>query len=312
MSDAGKRTSPVVFVNGKKVPAAHALVSLFKENCVTVFESIKSCGGALFQPEAHLNRLFESAKTLGFKMPKTRSELTRELKTCVKQFKNEDKFVRLMLDDRDSYIFITDRKRPQQIYEEGVDLTTLVTRRNLVHSIPPEVKSNAFVNNVLATIDFIKPDHHPERSQQTTKGLREGSRTGSFGRPSDSLRMTASQAFDGVFLGANGYVVEATTWNIFAVKDGKLLTPESGFLHGVTRQVVIKCASLEHIPVLELRLTRHDFWNADEAFLTNTSGEILPIRSLDARKIGDTIPGPVTKKLQRRFRKERDQELKRV
>src|SRR3989338_996408 len=144
MSDVRKQTRPEVFVNGKKVPSNRALTSLFDERYLSVFESIKSCNGTLFELGAHLNRLFESAKTVGFKICKTRSQLTRELKQCVKQYPNEDKFVRLMLDERNSYIFITDRKRPQSLYDEGVDLTTLVTRRNLVPPEPPEIKSNAF------------------------------------------------------------------------------------------------------------------------------------------------------------------------
>lgn len=116
--------------------------------------------------------------------------------------------------------------------------------------------------------------------------------------------------FDAIFLDSNGYVTEGTIWNIFMAKESKLFTPGCEILNGVTRQFVIECAEKENLATLEVNLTRHDFWNADEAFLTNTSGEIVPIHSLDGRRIGNQIPGRMTKKLMVRFRQELEKELK--
>ena len=73
---------------------------------------------------------------------------------------------------------------------------------------------------------------------------------------------------------------------------------------------MIKCAQEDSLSLFESNLTRHDFWNADEAFLTNTSGEIVPIRSLDGRSIGTVVPGLVTQRLRVRFQKELEKELK--
>ena len=75
-----------------------------------------------------------------------------------------------------------------------------------------------------------------------------------------------------------------------------------GILNGVTRRVVIECARKKGIPVTETPLTRHEFYNADEAFLTNTSWEILPVRMLDGRKVGQKVPGPLTLKLHELFK----------
>ena len=179
-----------------------------------------------------------------------------------------------MVDEHDSFVFLLDRKRPDTIYQQGVDLKTAVTRRHFPKAESPEAKANAFLNNVLA-----------------------------------AMERELSGAYESIFLDQEGYVTEATIWNVFMIKTGILMTPGMGILRGVTRQFVIECAVKEHLPVQETNLTRHDFWNADEAFLTNTSGEIVPIRSLDGRKIGRKIPGSMTQRLMTRFRKEVEKEL---
>jgi branched-chain amino acid aminotransferase len=95
--------------------------------------------------------------------------------------------------------------------------------------------------------------------------------------------------------------------NFFIVKQTILHTPDTfGILNGVTRRFVIKCAQRSGLRVIETPLTRHDAFNADEAFLTNTSWEILPVAELDGRRIGTRVPGPVTLKLKRTF----DQSIK--
>jgi branched-chain amino acid aminotransferase len=218
--------------------------------------------------DEHLARLFESAKTSGLQIKKTASELKREIRLCARRHSEENLFLRLGVDDSDSFIFVLKRERPASIYQIGVRLKTSVTRRNHVNASPPEVKSNDFFNNVLANLD------------------------------------KEENIFDVLFLDSKGYVAESTIWNFFIVKDGKLLTPYVGILSGVTREFVLECAEKERFPVIETFITRHDFWNADEAFLTNTSGEIVPVNTLDGRKIGHEIPGKITRKLMKRFQKE--------
>ena len=266
---------PQIFVNGKKVNSDQIFESSFSEDKIFIFESLRSYEGRVFQLGEHLDRLFESAKTVGLKLPKTRAQIKRELAECLTEYSKQDAFIRLTIDEKDSFIMILDRKRPAWIYEKGVDLKTAVTRRNFVNASPPEPKTNAFFNNVLGMME-----------------------------------QHGSDVYESIFLDSNGYVTEATVWNLFMVKNEKLFTPQTGILNGVTRQFVIECAEEEHFPVFESNLTRHDFWNADEAFLTNTSGEIVPIRSLDGRLIGKEIPGVITRRLMARFHKELMKELK--
>lgn len=108
-----------------------------------------------------------------------------------------------------------------------------------------------------------------------------------------------------VFLNQNGMVAEGTTSNIFMVKEKRILTPStgSGILKGVTRDVVIGLAVQRGLELWETHLTRHEFYNAEECFLTNTSSEILPAVSFDGRAIGNGVPGPVTELLRRDFKR---------
>ncbi len=257
-----------LFVNGKAV-TSEKQYPLPSETSNFVFESLRSYKGVIFRLEDHLRRLSESAKTIDLKLPKTVLDLERELKSCLSKSSASEAFLRISVDEKNSYILVTERKRPSWIYEQGVDLKTSVMRKNIPHAVPSEIKTSAFLTNVLATL---------ERQEENI--------------------------YEVILLDSNGFITESTVWNLFMAKDGKIFTPATGILHGVTRQFVIECALLEGIEVVETNLMRHDLWNANEAFLTNTSGEIVPIRSLDARVIGSKMPGELTQRLMSRFQDE--------
>lgn len=272
MSEPSDSSQFQLFVDGQKVSSVRVHDSSFSEDDIFAFESLRGYQSKVFRIDQHLERLLRSAKTIGLKLPKTSSELKKELLSALAQSGKQEAFLRLGVDRRSSYILVLERRRPEWIYEQGIDLKTAVTRRNLTNSIPPEAKTSAFFNNVLAA-------------------------------------MEKQDAYEVIFLDRNGYVTEATVWNFFMVKGNQILTPGVGILDGVTRQFVIECAQKERLPLVETNLTRHDIWNADEAFLTSTSGEITPIRSLDGRAIGVEIPGKITKRLMNRFRRELEKEL---
>ena len=289
---ASSSVKPQIFINGKT--RSDGLVPCFHpEEQISVFESIRSYGGRIFRLDEHLNRLFSSAKTAGLKLAKSRAQLKKEIKSCLTHWKGSDCFIRLTVDSNNSYIFLLNRKRPPFIYETGLSLKTIVTRRTLTSASPPEVKSNAFFNCVLAAMEL---EAGPAGETAAKQSL-------------ETAAKQSSQTIEAIFLDANGYVTEAASWNIFMVKAGEVRTPQTGFLNGITREFVIECARKERLPVFETTLTRHDLWNADEVFLTNTSGEIAPVRSLDGRLIGKHIPGPVTNRLMSRFRRELEKEL---
>ncbi len=254
-----------------------------------IFESLRAYRGIIFRLDEHLVRFFESAKTLGIKMTQTRRELRQRLYKALRDSKKKDAFLRLTLlvgAERAMpllSVIVTERIHPKEIYQKGVVLKTSAVIRSPSQAAFPEAKSTSCLNQILGTLDPAPPGN-----------------------------------YEILFLDSDGYLTEARIGNLFIVKkDGGagramplLLTPPPhGLLNGVTRSFVIECARLGKIPVEESPLTRHELFNAQEAFLTNTSWEILPIREVDGRKIKGVTPGPVTKKLQTLFRREVEKEI---
>jgi branched-chain amino acid aminotransferase len=153
-------------------------------------------------------------------------------------------------------------------YENGVTVIIASTRRNLPSALSPQIKAITFLNNILAKREAI-----------------------------------AAGAFDSVLLNWEGHLTECTISNLFFVKDGRLRTPalECGLLDGITRGIVIRLAEELHIRVEEGRYTVGDLYQADECFLTNTSMEIMPVSTVDIKRIGSGKPGPMTVSLRARF-----------
>lgn len=264
-----------VFDRGARVKAERSLDD-FGEDENGVFETLRAYQGRIFRLDEHLKRLQESAKSVGLKLPRPLSVLRKELDLSLARWlrdnpvpgPDENLSLRLAVWNQKALVWVGVRKSISGTFPQGVVLRTTAFRRPLTHASAPESKTNACQNAVLS---FFDPEPKPDER---------------------------------LFLDAEGFVAEAGTGNIFLVKKNCLLTPPArGILNGVTRLFVLECARLAGIRTLETPLTRHDFYNADEVFLTNTSWEILPVRDLDGRSIGNRIPGPVTLKLHRLFKR---------
>jgi branched-subunit amino acid aminotransferase/4-amino-4-deoxychorismate lyase len=120
-------------------------------------------------------------------------------------------------------------------------------------------------------------------------------------------------AFEGLFVDASGSVTEGTTTNLFVCRRKQLLTPPgAGVLPGVTRRLVLQLAAADGMQVVERRLTQRDLFAAQEAFLTSSLVEILPIVAVDAQRIGRLQVGPRTQRLQHLYRQMVDQTLARA
>ena len=265
-----------LYSNGKKITDQIPL-SEFREEEAGIFESLRTYQGKIFRVEEHLDRFFESAKTSGFSGKLDKRKLCRELELALQTFRREepefakegDLFIRLSLFQKRIFVMVGIRVHAPELYRCGVALKTSPVTRSLSNASPPEVKTSSYQNAVLA-----------------------------------SLEPSGPETYEWLFLNRSGYVTEVRIGNLFIVKDHVLLTPPClGILHGVTRRFVIKCGLALQLKVREVPLTRHEIFNADEAFLTNTSWEILPVRELDSRPIGKKIPGPVTLKLMRQFKR---------
>ncbi|UCC21586.1 MAG: aminotransferase class IV, partial [Planctomycetota bacterium] len=157
---------------------------------------------------------------------------------------------------------------PEELYEKGMKVISATTVRSHPLSLPPQVKSLNYLNNILAKIEALDNDV-PEA----------------------------------VMYNHEGYVAEATGDNVFIVRDGVVYTPpvQAGALEGITRNLVIRLAKQENHRVVESNLTRFDLYVCDEFFLTGTAAEVIGVVEIDGRVIGEGKPGPVTKLLRKRF-----------
>jgi len=260
------------FLNGKPVEAKAGLNFINPEGA-GIFETFRVYHGQIFREEEHLERLCESAQTVGLRPGLDIRHIRREVRLAVKAYGKPEAVVRVTWVDAGLLVMIGERRAPPELYQTGIALQTSPIRRNLSHAAPPEAKSTDYMNALMATLEP---------------------------RP--------AEVYEWIFLDQQGFVTEVRIGNIFIVdsagKKTRLRTPPlHGILNGVTRRFVIECALREGMEVREEPLTRHEIYTAGECFLTNTSWEVLPVRSLDARLIGREVPGLITTRLHQSFKK---------
>ncbi|MEX2168169.1 MAG: branched-chain-amino-acid transaminase [Pirellulales bacterium] len=275
-----------VYINGKLVPQAEAMVSVFDHGLLYgdgVFEGLRTYNGKVFRLEQHLDRLWDSAKAIWLEIPITKQAMADAVNQTVKANGIGDGYVRLVvtrgagtlgLDPRrcsDPQVIIiadTITLYPPEHYENGLKIITTSVLRNHPAALSPRIKSLNYLNNVLAKIE----------------GIQAG-------------------CIEALMLNHKGEVAECTGDNIFLVKRGQLCTPppDAGILEGITRGAVIELAQAAKIPVHEVALTKHDVYVADECFLTGSAAEVVPVVSVDMRTIGDGKPGPITRQLTEKF-----------
>ncbi len=274
-----------VYVNGEFFYKADAKVSVFDHGFLYgdgAFEGIRSYGGLVFKLEEHIERLYETAHTLMINIPLTKKQMIDAILDTLKKNQLKDAYIRVIVSrgegdlgldpkkcfGKPSIIIITDKISlyPQSYYENGMEIITVPTVRNLPEALNPQLKSLNYLNNILAKIEA------------SNSGYSEA-----------------------IMLDSQGFVAECTGDNIFIVKKGELFTPAQGRLRGITREVVIQLAKSNKNPVYECQMTRHEVYNADECFLTGTAAEIIPVVKVDGRLVGDGKPGALTKKMMKQF-----------
>ncbi len=228
-----------------------------------VFETCRVRAGRILRREEHMRRLAGSLKTAGifdWDPEEVRGEMARSARGL------KEGYVRIAVRRRGSPRVQLYRQQglpyPKEWRSRGIALRTVPTRWPAGETGWAQAKSSERLSGVL-------------------------SRAEAPGDP-EALR-----------IGPHGYVTEGTVSNLFFVKEGTLVTAPAwlGVLEGVTRASVIRAAGRMRLPVREVPFSRHDLFNAEEVFLTNVLMGILPVRELDGRRVGDKVPGPVTRKL---------------
>ena len=277
-----------VYVNGRITGERDAVVSVLDHGFLYgegVYETLRTYGGRLFLFDRHARRLRRSAAMIALDVPFTDEHLLEAVtKTMTHAAVDGEAYVRVLVtrgvgdltydpQATPSHTLVIIVKPqvdpPPEAYRDGVRVAIVDIIRNHPGSVNPMIKSNNLMNNALA--------------------MQEAIRRG---------------AFEGVMRNYRGELTECTTANLFVVKDGRVLTPplDAGLLPGITREFVFEIGRAGGIEVREAVLRDDDLYGADEAFLTSTTREAVPIVTVDDRTIGTGKPGPVTMKLLEAFR----------
>jgi branched-chain amino acid aminotransferase len=276
-----------IWMNGELVAWRDAKVHVLTHTLhygLGVFEGVRAYGtprgATIFRLNDHTERLFDSAHILGMKLPFTKDELNVAQCQVVKANGLDEAYLRPMcflgseqmgLRAEGLSVNVSIAAWPWPSYmdpgasERGIKVRTSSYTRHHVNITMCKAKANGnYINSLLA--------------------LRE------------ALDCGADEA---LLLDAEGYVAEGSGENVFVVQDGVLTTPElTSCLNGVTRRTLLTLAEEAGLKVRERRITRDEVYIADEAFFTGTAAEVLPIRQLDGRDIGNGGRGPITEKLQ--------------
>jgi branched-chain amino acid aminotransferase len=271
--------SLTIYLDGEFVPEEKAVVSVFDHGLLYgdgIFEGIRAYHNHVFKLEEHIERFYESARTLTMELPISQAEMSEVVLETCRRNNLKDAYIRLVATRGKGDLGLDPKKcpkptvfciaasiqlYPEELYTKGLEVITVPTRRNLGEACNPRVKSLNYLNNIYGKIEA------------NLAGVPEA-----------------------IMLNQEGYVAEATGDNIFLVKKGKLITPpiHAGILEGITRNCVMDLAREKGIPVEEKLFTRHDIFIADECFLTGTAAELIPVVKVDGRTIADGKPGQMT------------------
>jgi len=278
----------VIYLNGEYVSKENAVVSVYDHGFLYgdgIFEGIRIYDGNIFKCKEHLKRLYKSARSIMLDIPLTYEEMQTVLVETIRRNGLRDGYIRLVvsrgpgdlgLDPRRSpranVIIIVEKLSifPEEAYINGLRTVSTSTRRNIPDALNPKIKSLNYLNNILVKI------------QANLAGVGEA-----------------------IMLNAQGYVAEGSSDNIFLVKDDVVYTPPAyvGALEGITRAAIMEICEREGIVLKEEPFTLHDVYVADEVFFTGTAAEVIAVREVDGRIIGEGKAGPITTKLLQEFRK---------
>lgn len=276
-----------IWFNGELVPWRDAKVHVLTHTLhygLGVFEGVRAYqtpkGPCIFRLREHTQRLFNSAHILGLELPYSADEINAAQVETLRANGLGEGYLRPMaflgseamgLRAQDLTVNLTIAAWPWPNYmdedarERGISVRTSSYTRHHVNITMCKAKANGnYINSILALHEALD-----------------------------------SGCDEALLLDNEGYVAEGSGENIFIVRDGLLHTPElTSCLDGITRDTVFHLAREADLEIVERRITRDEVYICDEAFFTGTAAEVLPIRELDGRRIGNGQRGPVTERLQ--------------
>ncbi len=280
-----------IYINGRLLPRREAKVSVLDRGFLYgegLFETMRVYGGRVFRLREHLERISSSSSILGIPFKLDMDGLKRGVEETVEANGLKEGRVRLSLSRGEGYPELEPSSSPtlviltnqglsyeEELYRNGFK-TIIVKIRANERSPLSRIKSMNFLPHLLA------------KMEAKSKGVDEG-----------------------IVLNTEGFVAEGTSSNIFLVKDKSLITPseECGILPGITRKAILELSPKLGLSFYEKKFPPGEMMKADEAFLTNSLMEIMPLSSIDGTPIGDGRPGRITRKTHQAYRELVEKEL---
>ena len=264
------------YIDGQWVHPQEATISINDTailRAYSVFESLRTYDRRPFHLDEHLTRLYRSAQLLDLDIPYSREQIAAAVLEVIERNVYKHATIR---------IFVTGGATEDSILPSGKPLLALL--------ITPlgERDMQRFANGfkVITThLQRIMPEAKTNNYVAAVRALKEAAR---------------HNASDALFVNEQGHVLEATRSNFFIFRGHTLVTPRQGILIGVTRNVVLDLAR-SRFPVEERPILLDELSLANEAFITSSSKEILPVVQIDDLLVGDGKPGPRTNELEQRF-----------
>ena len=277
----------VIWLDGKLVPWRDAKVHVLTHSLhygMGVFEGVRAYetdkGPAIFRLREHTDRLFNSAHILNMKVPYAKDVINQAQIDVVRENKLPHAYLRplvfygsegmgLRAAGLNVHVAVAAWEWPSYMSPEALELgikvrTSSYTRHHVNITMCKAKSSGSYMNSMLALNEAL-----------------------------------SGGADEALLLDNEGYVAEGSGENVFLIRDKVLYTPElTSCLDGITRKTIIQLAEERGYKLREKRLTRDEFYIADEAFFTGTAAEVTPIRELDGRIIGEGKRGPITEQLQ--------------
>ncbi|MGL5721193.1 MAG: aminotransferase class IV [Brevinema sp.] len=272
-----------VMINGEMFSLQDAKISVMDHGVLYgdgIFEGIRIYNGGIFELDAHMDRLYNSATTVGFEIGIPKEEFIKEIITAAKATGFKNAYIRVTASVHAHIdlatpkygvnrviILLDDDFIPEEKYTKGTILVEVDRRRMPDVALPMRAKTVNYMNNILA--------------------LREAQQKGGQ---------------DCVMLNTQGFVAETSASNIFGIKNGVIFTPalEAGILPGITRSIIIGLAKKAGYTVEERLFPIDELLAADEAFLSGTAYEVMPVQSIYGKKMA--VPGEITTKIRALFK----------
>lgn len=277
--------SRICWLDGAIVSPDAAHVSLFDHGLLYgdgVFEGLRFYGRRIFRADAHLARLAQSARAISLELPYELPRLGAGLEAVAAQHDADDGYLRLVITRGEGDLGLNPRScpRPRAFILSGAVSTMAAgarggasvviasTRQSSPAELDPRIKSLNYLPRILARLEANR-----------------------------------ARADEAIMLNQAGTIAEGTADNVFVVRSGRLLTPPvtDGALEGITRAAVLELAEKLGVPAEVRSLGPLDLRIADEAFLTGTATELVPIAQVDGTPLATPTPGPIFTRLAEAF-----------